>query len=89
MPLRWTTPWDLAQALHKAHPDIDRLSLDLEDVRRLCAALPAFDDKAEGADRKTLQAVLWTWMRLAGEDGAVTGEDVAGPFATASSSGGA
>lgn len=65
MQLSWSEQDRLAEALWAAYPEQDRLALDGESLRRLIVALPGFCDAPNPADARTLDKILWTWMRIA------------------------
>jgi len=65
MQLAWTDRDEIAKALMQAHPDADRLALSLDDVKAMVVALPGFSDAPEPPRPAYVEAVLWTWMRLA------------------------
>lgn len=68
MQLAWTQRDEIAKALIKAYPDADRLALDVDGVAALIRALPNFADKPEPPRAAYVEAILWTWMRLAEDE---------------------
>lgn len=61
MTLTWPHLNDLAAALAAAHPDVDRLELDHESLRRMVAADVDVALAARlGADE--LSTIKWLWM---------------------------
>lgn len=67
MRLSWSNQTDIAAALMKAYPDMDRLSLTPDYLLRLIQALPEFSDSSPPPHAKSLDHIRWTWMRLADE----------------------
>lgn len=70
-PLTWGQIKDIAQALVRYYPDVERLDCSPEDIRQLVVALPEFDDDPAPPSDKTLDSILWQWMRLADEDAGI------------------
>lgn len=67
MPLTWSNPHELAEALDKAHPDADRLNLSEADVVTMVRALPGFLDSSHPT-AEDAQNVLMAWVQLDGDD---------------------
>lgn len=65
--LKWSQIKQVAQALVYYYPDVERLDCTREDVRQLVVALPEFQDDPSPPSDKTLDSILWQWMRLADE----------------------
>ena len=65
MLLSWSNPAEIATALLREHPEMDRLSLDHGRLLQLIAALPDFKDTPAPPKLVYLDHILWTWMRLA------------------------
>ncbi len=70
MPLSWSHATEIATALLQEHPDAVRLSRTHDDLLRMICALPGFADAPTPPKPAYLDHILWTWMRLANEDGA-------------------
>jgi len=68
MRLSWANQTDIAAALLKMYPDADRLALNHDRLLQLIHTLPAFDDASVPPRAAYLDHILWTWMRLAGQD---------------------
>lgn len=66
--LSWSNQAEIAAALLKEHPDIDRLSLSHDHLLQLILALPDFRDRPHPPTSHHLNHILWTWMRLADSD---------------------
>lgn len=64
MPLHWDNQADIAQALIRTYPEADRLSLSMDDVRRLILTLPDFCDHETPPNDAYLRAILAHWIRL-------------------------
>lgn len=91
MQLAWTDRDDIAKALIQTYPDADRLALSLEDVQAMVVSLPGFADAPEPPRPAYVEAILWTWMRLAdeGEAGGDGGPEARrGSFSAVSAGGG-
>jgi FeS assembly protein IscX len=79
MQLAWTNRDEIAKALLQAYPDTDRLSLSLDEVTAMVTALPGFADAPVPPRPAYVEAILWTWMRLAhAEDETGGGSDGGG-----------
>jgi FeS assembly protein IscX len=68
MRLSWANQTDIAATLLDTYPDTDRLALNHDRLLQLIHTLPAFDDVSAPPRAACLDHILWTWMRLAGED---------------------
>ena len=71
MRLSWSNQADIAAALCGAYPDVDRLSLNHDQLLQLIHSLPDFDDTPTPPLPASLDHILWTWMRLAHGDSEV------------------
>lgn len=69
MQLSWSDRDSIARALILAYPDTDRLDLTLDDLKRMVCGLPGFAGPPEPPRKAHLESILWTWMRLADQDG--------------------
>lgn len=61
MPLTWRDTDALARALVANHPDIDPLTLTLQDVRRFIVGLPGFNDDSDAASDQDIEEVQAAW----------------------------
>lgn len=59
----------ISRMLQLAYPDANRAILTLSDLYQLITKLPDYQNWARPSD-KELQAILWQWMRQAGEEAA-------------------
>jgi FeS assembly protein IscX len=66
--LLWNDATGIAEALCAAYSDVDRLSINQDDLARMISTLPQFAD-GPPPSRQALDHVLWTWMRCAGDNG--------------------
>ena len=71
MLLSWSDRTGIAEALHQAYPETDRLALGVDDLVRLIDGLPQKPSTPPPSE-KFLQSVLWTWMRISDEAGGQT-----------------
>jgi FeS assembly protein IscX len=69
MQLSWSDRDGVARALLQAYPDTDRLALNLDALKSMVTGLPGFEGPSEPPRKAHLEAILWTWMRLADEEG--------------------
>jgi FeS assembly protein IscX len=69
MQLSWSDRDSIARALIQTYPDTDRIALTLEQLKGMVNALPGFEGPPEPPRKAHLESILWTWMRLADEDG--------------------
>jgi FeS assembly protein IscX len=67
MQLSWQDREAIARELMQAYPDTDRIALTLDALKGMVTSLPQFQGPAEPPRKIYLEAILWTWMRLAGE----------------------
>lgn len=65
--LSWKDREGIARALIQAYPDADRLSLSLDDLKDMVTGLQGFAGPPAPPKPAHLEAILWTWMRLAGD----------------------
>ena len=59
----------LCQMLQLAYPDANRAMLTLPELYQMIITLPDYQEWPRPSD-KELQAILWQWMRQAGEEAA-------------------
>lgn len=69
MPLSWSNQAEIAAALLREYPETDRLSLDHGRLLQMILSLPGFQDTPAPPQPACLDHILWTWMRLADDDG--------------------
>lgn len=74
MLLSWKDRESIARALIRTYPDVDRLSLSLDELKKMVTKLPGFAGAPEPPKPAHLETILWTWMRFADEDAAGTKE---------------
>ncbi len=73
MPLTWSDRESIALALIETYPTAERLKISLDDLQQMVVTLPQFTGPENPPKPAHLEAILWTWMRLAdsGSEGAV------------------
>ena len=69
MQLSWSHSADIAAALLKAYPEVDRLLLSREQVLNLIISLPEFAGEPQPPKPEYIDHIKWTWMRLADQAG--------------------
>lgn len=61
--MKWT--WrdvdDIALDLVERHPNLDPMSVNLEELKKLVIELPAFGDNPEASTQRTLEAIQAAW----------------------------
>ncbi len=62
MKLKWVDVLEIAIQLSEAHEDIDPLTINFVNLRRLVTELPAFDDDPERSGEKVLEAIQAAWI---------------------------
>ena len=62
MKLKWVDVLEIAIQLSEAHEDIDPLTINFVNLRRLVTELPEFDDDPEGSGEKVLEAIQAAWI---------------------------
>ncbi|MBN4668002.1 Fe-S cluster assembly protein IscX [Pandoraea nosoerga] len=60
--MKWTDIQDIAIALTDAHPDVDPQYVRFTDLHRWVMALDGFDDAADRAGEKVLEAIQMAWI---------------------------
>lgn len=60
--MKWTDIQDIAIALTEAHPDIDPQYVRFTDLHQWVMALDGFDDAADRAGEKVLEAIQMAWI---------------------------
>ena len=62
MKLKWVDVLEIAIQLSEAHEDIDPLTINFVNLRRLVTELPEFDDDPERSGEKVLEAIQAAWI---------------------------
>ncbi len=62
MKLKWVDVLEIAIQLSEAHEDIDPLTINFVNLRRLVTELPEFDDDPERTGEKVLEAIQAAWI---------------------------
>ncbi len=62
MKLKWVNVQEIAISLSEKHDDIDPLSINFVNLRRLVTELPEFDDDPERSGEKILEAIQAAWI---------------------------
>ncbi|WBE26451.1 Fe-S cluster assembly protein IscX [Denitrificimonas caeni] len=62
MKLKWVDVQEIAISLSEKHDDIDPLSINFVNLRRLVTELPEFDDDPERSGEKILEAIQAAWI---------------------------
>jgi FeS assembly protein IscX len=70
MPFSWSDRESIARALIETYPTAARLELGLDELQQMVVTLPDFTGPETPPKPAHLEAILWTWMRLADEEGA-------------------
>ena len=60
--LKWVDVLEIAIQLSEAHEDIDPLTINFVNLRRLVTELPEFDDDPERTGEKVLEAIQAAWI---------------------------
>ena len=66
----WNDRENIAKALLQTYPETERQELSLDALRTMVVALPCFGGPPQPPRHAHLESILWTWMRLADQDGA-------------------
>ncbi|MCC7035969.1 MAG: Fe-S cluster assembly protein IscX [Alphaproteobacteria bacterium] len=69
MPFSWSDRESIARALIDTYPTAARLELGLDELQQMVVTLPGFSGPEHPPKQAHLEAILWTWMRLAEEEG--------------------
>lgn len=67
--LTWDTPRDIAIALEDAYPNVTRVGLSHDELKRMITGLQGFADRAEPPSTRTLDRILFMWIDLEPDDG--------------------
>ncbi len=62
MKLKWVDVLEIAIQLSEKHEDIDPLTINFVNLRRLVTELPEFDDDPERTGEKILEAIQAAWI---------------------------
>lgn len=62
MKLKWVDVLEIAIQLSEKHEDIDPLTINFVNLRRLVTELPEFDDDPERTGEKVLEAIQAAWI---------------------------
>ena len=62
MKLKWVDVLEIAIQLSEKHEDIDPLTINFVNLRRLVTELPEFDDDPERTGEKILEAIEAAWV---------------------------
>ena len=62
MKLKWVDVLEIAIQLSEKHEDIDPLTINFVNLRRLVTELPEFDDDPERSGEKVLEAIQAAWI---------------------------
>lgn len=65
-PLSWDDSYAIAQALSKAHPNVQLEDVSLLDIYHWTINLPQFDDEPELANDSILTAIFQEWFEEVG-----------------------
>lgn len=60
--MKWTDIQDIAISLTEAHPDVDPQYVRFTDLHAWVMALDGFDDAADRAGEKVLEAIQMAWI---------------------------
>ncbi|AJC21869.1 Fe-S cluster assembly protein IscX [Pandoraea pulmonicola] len=60
--MKWTDIQDIAIALTDAHPDVDPQYVRFTDLHQWVMSLDGFDDAADRAGEKVLEAIQMAWI---------------------------
>lgn len=62
MKLKWVDVLEIAISLSEKHEEIDPLTINFVNLRRLVTELPEFDDDPERCGEKILEAIQAAWI---------------------------
>ncbi|HYD16966.1 MAG TPA: Fe-S cluster assembly protein IscX [Patescibacteria group bacterium] len=68
MRLSWSDREGIARALIEVYPTAERLKLTHDELLQMVVTLPDFSGPVTPPKPAHLDAILWTWMRLADEE---------------------
>lgn len=60
--MKWTDIYEIAIALEEQYPEKDILAIKFTDLWKWVQALPGFEDVAENANEKILEAIQAAWL---------------------------
>ncbi len=67
-PLTWEATFALAEALHRAHPDVDLQTVSLGQIHAWILALPNFEDDQALVNDDILMDVYREWLEITLEE---------------------
>ncbi len=70
MPLTWSDRESIARALIETYPTAERLKISHDELQQMVITLPQFTGPDNPPKPAHLDAILWTWMRIADEGAA-------------------
>ena len=62
MGYKWTDARELAEELYDNEPELDPVTLRLNELRERVLALSDFDDDPEASNERVLEAILQAWI---------------------------
>jgi FeS assembly protein IscX len=60
--MKWSDTREIAEALLKAHEQIDPLRIRFTDLRQWVLSLPGFEDDPRRCNEKILEAIQMAWI---------------------------
>ena len=60
--ISWTDSLEIAISLEEAHPDIDPITINFVDLRKLVIALEDFNESDTQCGEKVLEAIQMCWI---------------------------
>jgi len=60
--ISWTDSLEIAISLEETHPDIDPITINFVDLRKLVMALEDFDEGDTQCGEKILEAIQMCWI---------------------------
>ncbi len=60
--ISWTDSLEIAISLEEAHPDIDPITINFVDLRKLVMALEDFNEGDTQCGEKVLEAIQMCWI---------------------------
>ena len=60
--INWTDSLEIAISLDEAHPDIDPITINFVDLRKLVIALEDFNESDTQCGEKVLEAIQMCWI---------------------------
>ncbi|MGV6806709.1 MAG: Fe-S cluster assembly protein IscX [bacterium] len=62
MSLRWTDTLDIAIELADTYTDVDPMTVNFVDLRKMVMSLDDFDDEPDRCGEKILEAIQMAWI---------------------------